>query len=122
MLSELKTRHNSHIEIYQAIVNEDVDTFNKICLTHDHFDLSSHSFLSVDFRKFDLSKALFNFDNCYFKSSDLRGQTLSHSSFSGASMHLARVSGVLFPDNVSAQEIELSINKGTRIRLAPENV
>jgi|JYMV01.1.fsa_nt_gi uncharacterized protein YjbI with pentapeptide repeats len=122
MTSDLKNRHTSQIKIYHAIIDEEVDEFNKICLSEDYFDLSSHSFLSVDFRKLDLSKASFNFDNCYFKSSDLRGQTLVKSTFSGASMHLARVSGVLFPETVSAQEIELSINKGTRIRLSSNHV
>ena len=52
----------------------------------------------------------------YCHSADLRGVDLSEAQIEGASFHLARVSGAYFPANVSADEIQLSMDLGTRVR------
>ena len=48
---------------------------------------------------------------------DLRGLDLSEASLEGASLHDTRVSGVLFPTALNAEEIRLSLTFGTRMRV-----
>lgn len=54
--------------------------------------------------------------DCYFRQSDLRGVDLSQSMMDGASINAAKISGVLFPSELSAMEIEMSLLHGTRMR------
>lgn len=58
-----------------------------------------------------------DFSNSYFRQADLRGIDFSHcDSMEGASIHGAKISGVRFPDQISAQEVLLSLEHGTRMR------
>lgn len=73
-----------------------------------------------DFRHINLqgmqTKGL-NFSNSYFRQADLRGIDFSEcASMEGASIHGAKISGVRFPDEISAAEILLSLEHGTRLR------
>ncbi len=77
-------------------------------------DLSFANLRGADLRHADLRKA--DLRGAYCHSSDLRGADLSEASLEGASFHMARVSGAYFPANVSADEIRLSLEVGTRIR------
>jgi len=63
-----------------------------------------------------LDAAGVDFSGCYFRQADLRGVDFSQSILRGASLNGAKVSGVLFPKEISATEIELSLLHGTRIR------
>lgn len=54
--------------------------------------------------------------DCYFRQSDLRGLDLSRANLEGASINACKISGVLFPVELSASEIELSLLHGTRMR------
>jgi uncharacterized protein YjbI with pentapeptide repeats len=54
----------------------------------------------------------------YFRQADLRGVDLSTCQLAGVSLHNAKISGVLFPKSLSAEEITLSVAHGTRMRLA----
>ena len=47
---------------------------------------------------------------------DLRGQDLSETCLDGASIRGAHVSGVMFPKELLATEIALSLEHGTRMR------
>ena len=58
-----------------------------------------------------------DFSNCYFRQTDLRGIDFSNcATLDGASIHGAKISGVLFPKELSANEILLSLEHGTRLR------
>jgi uncharacterized protein YjbI with pentapeptide repeats len=63
-----------------------------------------------------LDAAGIDFSNSYFHGSDLRGVDFSTTNLEGASLNSARISGVLFPAELAPEEIELSINQGTRLR------
>lgn len=69
----------------------------------------------LDLRRADLKHA--NLRGAYLRDVDLRGVDLSEADLEGASLHRAQISGVLFPRNLSAEEIRLSSSKGTRLRL-----
>ena len=57
-----------------------------------------------------------DFSGCYFRQADIRGLDLSQCNLRGASIHGTRISGTLFPKELSAQEILLSHQQGTRMR------
>ena len=48
--------------------------------------------------------------------SNLRGVDFSEARLEGASIHGAQISGVYFPAELSAAEINLSLEHGTRMR------
>jgi uncharacterized protein YjbI with pentapeptide repeats len=77
-------------------------------------DLAGSSLRGADLRRTDLRKA--DLRDAYCHSADLRGVDLSGANIEGASFHMARVAGAYFPGNVSADEIRLSLEIGTRIR------
>jgi uncharacterized protein YjbI with pentapeptide repeats len=77
-------------------------------------DLSGANLRGVDLRFVNLRKA--DLRGAYCHSADLRGVDLSEAHIDGASFHMARVSGAYFPHNVSADEVRLSLEIGTRVR------
>jgi len=77
-------------------------------------DLSHCDFRSVDLRGLEVTGV--NFSGSYFRQADLRGVDLSQCHLEWASLHGAKISGVLFPKELSSQEILLSHQQGTRMR------
>lgn len=77
------------------------------------------AFSGYDFRGLDLkglrAKEL-DLSNCYFRQADLRGIDFSEANLDGASINGSKVSGTLFPRQLSAEEITLSLMHGTRMR------
>ncbi len=90
-----------------------VDEFNR--LTEDEpADLASTDLRMADLRKANLRHA--NLCGAYLRNADLRGVNLLYSDMDGASIHGAQISGALFPRDIPAREIFLSLQQGTRIR------
>ena len=77
-------------------------------------DLSGAHLSAYDLRKCHLKKA--DLRNAYLRSCDLRSCDLSEAQLEGASMKEAKVSGVMFPREISAPEIQMTLAHGTRIR------
>jgi len=71
-------------------------------------------FATLILRKIDASGL--DLSNGHFRSADLRGIDLSSARLAGASIKSAKISGVLFPVEVTAEEITLSVVHGTRMR------
>lgn len=79
----------------------------------------SCNFLDCDFRGLDLrgwEPAGLDLSDGYFRQADLRGVDFSLSRLEGASVHSAKISGAYFPAELSADEITLSFEHGTRMR------
>ena len=57
-----------------------------------------------------------NLRGAYLRSADLRGIDFRQARLDGASLHEAKISGVYFPSEISAHEIFLSVDRGTRLR------
>lgn len=72
-------------------------------------DLRGLDLRGIDVRGLDLS-------NCYFRQADLRGIDFSETNLEGASVHASKISGCYFPKELSAAEIRLSLEHGTRMR------
>ena len=77
-------------------------------------DLESAQLSMADLRAAPLANA--NLRGAYLRGADLRGLDLIDADLDGASLKDARISGVRFPRNLSAAEIELSWRHGTRMR------
>ena len=77
-------------------------------------DLQNLDFRDLDLRGLEITKM--DLRGCYFRQTDLRGLDLSECNLEGASIHSAKISGVLFPKELSASEILLSLQFGTRLR------
>jgi uncharacterized protein YjbI with pentapeptide repeats len=78
-------------------------------------DLSSCNLRGVDLRGIDATQI--DFSGSYLRQADMRGLDLRTCNLEGASLHHAVVSGVYFPNNLSPEEIYLSVREGTRLRL-----
>ncbi len=79
-------------------------------------DLSGLAFRGFDLR--GLNANGLDMSNCKFKQADLRGINFSNTNLEGSSLYGAKISGCLFPKEISAQEILMSVTHGTRLRLS----
>ncbi len=102
---------------YHILLREGkIDEFNKeIEKLNERVDLENCNLRGLDLRGANLKRA--NLKNSYLKLADLRGVDLSEALLEGASFNHARISGVYFPPDISPEEILLSVEHGTRIRV-----
>lgn len=100
--------------MYQMLRNEDTETFNRARASGEGCDLRGCDFRGLDLRGLDAHGL--DLSNAYFRGSDLRGIDFSHARLEGASIAAANISGCLFPKELSADELLLSLNHGTRMR------
>ncbi|HHN74351.1 MAG TPA: pentapeptide repeat-containing protein [Acidobacteria bacterium] len=96
---------------------EKIDEFNVMARSQTP-DLVNANLRSVDLRQAHLKRA--DLRGAYLRGADLRGVDLPEAQLDGASLHHAQVGGVLFPPNLPAEEIRLSVQLGTRMRCRPE--
>lgn len=96
-------KHAEFNEYAQAIAAENV-----------RMDLTNAKLRACDLRKFDLRGA--DLTGAYLRLTDLRGLDLSATLMDGASIGEAKISGVLFPPDLPAPEIQISHEHGTRMR------
>lgn len=110
-LKPVGTNNNPH---YKLLREGRVKDFNERKKLGEKIDLRDCDFRGLDLRGLDA--AGLDLSGCYFRQTDLRGLDLSQSRLEGASINAAKISGVLFPDALSAEEINLSLLHGTRMR------
>ena len=100
--------------LYALLREGEVSEFNRRLAAGESCDLCN-----ADFRGLELcgwEPVGLDLSNGYFRQADLRGVDLSTCRLAGASIHSAKISGVLFPKSLSAEEISLSLLHGTRMR------
>jgi uncharacterized protein YjbI with pentapeptide repeats len=90
------------------------EEFNRRTKAGETCDLRGCDFRGIDLRGVEVAGT--DFSDCYFRQADLRGLDLRSCKMQGASLHAAHVSGVYFPDDLTAAEIEISVRLGTRLR------
>lgn len=100
--------------LYQLLRAEKIDEFNQQRASLDTIDFHECDFRGLDLR--GLNANGLNFCGCYFRAADLRGIDFSHANLDTASIAAAQISGCLFPSNIRAEEIALSVDKGIRMR------
>ena len=102
--------------LYVLLREEKVEEFNQRLAAGETCDLRN-----ADFRGLELSgwePQGLDLSGGYFRQADLRGVDLSTCQMAGASIHSAKISGVLFPKSLSPEEISLSLLHGTRMRVS----
>ncbi|MCC6209195.1 MAG: pentapeptide repeat-containing protein [Gammaproteobacteria bacterium] len=99
---------------YRLLRESHVKEFNESKARGERGDLTSCDFRGVDLRGLDADGLDLN--GCYFRQADLRGIDFTNTNLEGASIHAAKISGAFFPPDLSAEEILLSMQHGTRLR------
>lgn len=100
--------------LFQLLRDGNVKEFNARKSQNPTVQLTDCDFRHLDLRALDA--AGIDFSDSYFRAADLRGIDFSKACLAGASLNGARISGVLFPVALDAEEIALSANPGTRLR------
>ncbi|WP_394561641.1 pentapeptide repeat-containing protein [Aquipseudomonas alcaligenes] len=103
--------------LYRLLHDEKVAEFNKQKPHDGPVDLRGADLRGLDLRLLDASRI--DFTDAYFRGADLRGLDLRESNLEGASIAHAQISGAYFPVQLSADEILLSMQFGTRMRYRP---
>lgn len=100
--------------LYQLLRDENIKVFNDSRAKGVSTDLRSGDFRGLDLRGMNADGL--DMSNAYFRGADLRGIDFSHCRLEGASIAGANISGCFFPKELSADELLLSLNQGTRMR------
>lgn len=100
--------------LYQLLRSEKVTEFNQQKDGVAHIDFHDCDFRGLDLRGLDTRKIMFR--GAYFRGADLRGIDFSQCDMHGVSLASAQISGCLFPSNIDATEIFMSVEKGMRMR------
>lgn len=106
----------SHDPMYQLLRGGDIKAFNVKKQAGEYCNLKSCDFRSIDLRGLDAVGL--DFRGAYFRMTDIRGIDFRGSLLDGASINGAKISGTYFPVEISAQEILLSLEHGTRLRVS----
>jgi uncharacterized protein YjbI with pentapeptide repeats len=110
----LKPVNNSSDPLYKLLREGRIKDFNERKKLGEKIDLRDCDFRGLDLRGLDTSGL--DFSGCYFRQTDLRGLDFSDAQLEGTSINGAKISGTLFPKELSAEEITLSLLHGTRMR------
>jgi uncharacterized protein YjbI with pentapeptide repeats len=100
--------------LYQMLRVDDTKGFNARKAQGGVCDLRDVDLRGLDLRGLDAEGL--DFTGSYFRDADLRGVDLSQAVLEGCSFYGAKISGTLFPRDLSAEEIRLSFDHGTRVR------
>ena len=100
--------------LYQLLRNEDIKGFNEQRKKLDTGELRSGDYRGRDLR--NMNADALDFSDSYFRNADLSGIDFRNSNLEGASLLGAKLSGTYFPQELSAEEIRLSRDTGTRMR------
>ena len=100
--------------LYSLLHNDNIRGFNQERPKDGAIDMRGGDFRGLDLR--ELNATGVDFTDAYFRSADLRGIDFRKSSLEGASLAHAQISGAYFPAELSADEILMSMNFGTRLR------
>jgi len=99
---------------YRLLREGHIKEFNESRARGERGDLTSSDFRGIDLRGIDADGI--DLSGCYFRQGDLRGIDFTNTILEGASIHAAKISGTYFPKELSAEEILLSLQHGTRLR------
>jgi hypothetical protein len=104
--------------LYELLREGKVREFNQRVELGERVNLVSCDFRGIDLRGMDPTGI--DFSGCYFRQADLRGVDFRKSILTGASFNGVRISGAYFPHELTAEELRLSLNYGTRMRYRVE--
>ena len=100
--------------LYHLLREGRIQAFNERRRGGEECDLRGCDLRSLDLRELETDGL--DLRHCYLRQADLRGLDLSNTLMDGASINGAKISGTYFPLQLSAEEINLSLVHGTRMR------
>lgn len=101
-------------EAFKCLRVGEIDQFHRIIESRSLVDFSGADLRGTDFRNVDFRKITLR--DAYLREADLRGCDLRQVDLEGASLHNAKIAGVYFSESLSPEEIQLSVQHGTRLR------
>ena len=107
-------REPKELEAFHYLHSHQINLFHDAIAGKAMVDFSGTSLRGVDLRRVDIRRV--NIKGAYMRGADVRGVDLRHHDLEGTSLHDALISGAYFPNNVSPQEITMSVELGTRLR------
>ncbi len=100
--------------MYLLLVHGRIEEFNRRKQEGEACDLRGVDLRGANLR--NLEAEGLDMRDSYLRHADLRGVDFSATRLEGASIYGARISGTYFPVELSAEEINLSLVHGTRMR------
>ncbi len=110
----MATPRISDCPLYCLLRMGEIADFNLRRARGESCDLVATDLSRLDLRGLDASGL--DLRDCYFRVSDLRGIDFRDALIEGASFAEARVSGCYFPKALSAVELRVALEYGTRVR------
>ncbi|NPU91743.1 MAG: pentapeptide repeat-containing protein [Gammaproteobacteria bacterium] len=100
--------------LYQLLLDEKIEEFNKQRAAGKTVDLRGASLRGRDLRLMNVDGL--DMRDAYLRGADIRGVDFRNTQLEGASICEAKISGCFFPRELTAEEVRLSQEKGTRMR------
>jgi uncharacterized protein YjbI with pentapeptide repeats len=100
--------------LYHMLRDGKITEFNQAREQGQTPDLSRCDFRGLKLRGMNASGL--DMSGCYLRQADIRGVDLRDTNLEGASIHNAKIAGAYFPTAISADELNLSLLHGTRMR------
>ncbi|AZZ94648.1 hypothetical protein EUZ85_29630 [Hahella sp. KA22] len=100
--------------LYQLLRSEKVEEFNKQKQSSPVPSFELCDFRGLDLRGLDASGL--DLKGAYFRGADLRGIDFRKADLEGSSIASTKISGCYFPEELSPDEIVMSVTHGTRLR------
>jgi uncharacterized protein YjbI with pentapeptide repeats len=101
-------------DAFRALRSGELDTDHRLIAGREVVDFENVDLPGTDLREADLAKV--NLRGADLRDADLWGVDLRHLDLEGCSLLRATISGTFFPESLSAEEIRLSHDHGTRLR------
>ena len=105
-------------QLGQLLLDGEIGAFNQTREKTGAYSLAGLDLSGVDLR--NINARGLDMRDCHLGHADLRGIDFSETDLGGASISCAKIAGTLFPQNLSAEEITLSLVHGTRMRAGKE--
>lgn len=102
-------------QMFDMLIDGNIDRFNEERAKGILPDFTKKNLRGIDLRRADFTGI--SLRDAILSHADIRGLNLHDSDMEGASMKDAKISGVFFPENLSASEIMMSVQFGTRLRI-----
>ena len=103
--------------LYQLLRSDNVKGFNAQREQGHACDMRGVDLRTLDLRGMNADGL--DMTDAYLRDADIRGVDFSNTRMEGVSLRGARISGVMFPAELGADEIRLSVEFGTRMRYNP---
>ena len=100
--------------LYQLLLDEKIKEFNEARAQGKTVDLRGAQLRGRDLRIMNADGL--DMRDVYLRGADLRGIDFRNTHLEGASICEAKISGCFFPREIPADELRLSLEKGTRLR------